>query len=88
MSTAPGLEGRLDIGTSEPSHSSSNGPAYPGDIRGLRSRGEHTISTTFEGLREVSPFLASRSGLSTAEQPFADVAAKIAEWSMSRTRWG
>lgn len=35
--------------------------------------------TTFEALREVSPLLASRSGLSTAEQPLADVAAKIAE---------
>jgi hypothetical protein len=35
--------------------------------------------TTFEALREVSPLLASRSGLSTAEQPLADIAAKIAE---------
>lgn len=35
--------------------------------------------TTFEALREVSPLLASRSGLSTAGQPLADVAAKIAE---------
>ncbi|WP_242457603.1 MULTISPECIES: toll/interleukin-1 receptor domain-containing protein [Paenibacillaceae] len=35
--------------------------------------------TTFEALREVSPLLASRSGLSTAEEPMADVAAKIAE---------
>jgi len=30
-------------------------------------------------LREVSPLLGSRSGLSTAEAPMADVAAKIAE---------
>lgn len=35
--------------------------------------------TTYEALREVSPLLASRSGLSTAEAPMADVAAKIAE---------
>jgi hypothetical protein len=35
--------------------------------------------TTYEALREVSPLLASRSGLSTAENPRADVAAKLAE---------
>jgi hypothetical protein len=35
--------------------------------------------TTYEALREVSPLLGSRSGLSTAEKPMADVAAKIAE---------
>ncbi|MCK1670416.1 toll/interleukin-1 receptor domain-containing protein [Bradyrhizobium sp. 150] len=35
--------------------------------------------TTYEALREVSPLLASRTGLSTAEEPMADVAAKIAE---------
>ena len=35
--------------------------------------------TTFEALREISPLLASRSGLSTADQPLADVASKIAE---------
>ena len=35
--------------------------------------------TTFEALREVSPLLASRSGLSTAEEPMADVASKLAE---------
>ncbi len=35
--------------------------------------------TTYEALEEVSPLLASRTGLSTAEQPLADVAAKIAE---------
>jgi hypothetical protein len=34
--------------------------------------------TTFEALREVSPMLASRSGLDTAESSLADVAAKIA----------
>nr|WP_311979875.1 toll/interleukin-1 receptor domain-containing protein [Bradyrhizobium diazoefficiens] len=35
--------------------------------------------TTYEALREVSPLLASRSGLSTGEEPMADVAAKLAE---------
>jgi TIR domain-containing protein len=35
--------------------------------------------TTYEALREVSPLLASRSGLSTAENPMANVAAKLAE---------
>lgn len=35
--------------------------------------------TTYDALREVSPMLASRSGLSTAENPMADVAAKLAE---------
>ena len=36
-------------------------------------------NTTYEDLREVSPMLASRSGLDTAENPMADVAAKLAE---------
>jgi hypothetical protein len=36
-------------------------------------------NTTYEALREVSPLLASRSGLSTAENPMATVAAKLAE---------
>jgi hypothetical protein len=35
--------------------------------------------TTYEALREVSPLLGSRSGLSTAEEPMANVAAKLAE---------
>jgi len=35
--------------------------------------------TTYEALREVSPLLGSRSGLSTAEEPMTDIAAKIAE---------
>jgi hypothetical protein len=35
--------------------------------------------TTFEELRDVSPLLGSRSGLSTKEESMADVAAKIAE---------
>jgi len=35
--------------------------------------------TTYEALREVSPLLGSRSGLSTSEEPMADVAAKVAE---------
>lgn len=36
-------------------------------------------NTTYEALREVSPLLGSRSGLSTAENSIADVAAKLAE---------
>jgi hypothetical protein len=36
-------------------------------------------NTTYEALREVSPLLGSRTGLSTAENPMADVAAKLAE---------
>ena len=36
-------------------------------------------NTTFEELREVSPLLGSRSGLSTREESMADVAAKLAE---------
>lgn len=36
-------------------------------------------NTTYEALRNVSPLLGSRSGLSTAEEPMADVAAKLAE---------
>ena len=36
-------------------------------------------NTTYEALREVSPLLGSRSGLSTAENPMAQVAAKLAE---------
>lgn len=35
--------------------------------------------TTYDALREVSPLLGSRSGLSTSEEQMADVAAKIAE---------
>jgi hypothetical protein len=36
-------------------------------------------NTTYEALRNVSPLLASRSGLDTAEDTMAVVAAKIAE---------
>jgi hypothetical protein len=36
-------------------------------------------NTTYEALREVSPLLGSRSGLSTAEESMANVATKIAE---------
>lgn len=36
-------------------------------------------NTTYESLRNVSPLLASRSGLDTAEDSMATVAAKIAE---------
>ena len=35
--------------------------------------------TTYEALRDVSPMLGSRSGLSTADEPMANVAAKLAE---------
>lgn len=35
--------------------------------------------TTYDALREVSPLLASRSGLDTSEEPMADIAAKLAE---------
>jgi hypothetical protein len=35
--------------------------------------------TTYEALREVSPLLGSRSGLSTKENSMANVAAKLAE---------
>ncbi len=35
--------------------------------------------TTYEALREVSPLLASRTGLSTVEESMADVATKVAE---------
>jgi hypothetical protein len=35
--------------------------------------------TTYEALRDVSPLLGSRSGLSTAEGSMAEVAAKLAE---------
>lgn len=35
--------------------------------------------TTYERLRDVSPLLGSRSGLSTSESPMAEVAAKLAE---------
>ncbi len=36
-------------------------------------------NTTYEALRNVSPMLASRTGLSTAEDSMATVAAKLAE---------
>ncbi|ORI13562.1 toll/interleukin-1 receptor domain-containing protein [Rhodococcus sp. 1168] len=35
--------------------------------------------TTYDDLREVSPLLGSRSGLSTAEESMAEIADKIAE---------
>ena len=35
--------------------------------------------TTYEALREVGPLLGSRSGLSTAEEPMANIATKVAE---------
>jgi hypothetical protein len=36
-------------------------------------------NTTYDDLREVSPLLGSRSGLSTAEEPMSGIAAKLAE---------
>lgn len=36
-------------------------------------------NTTYDALREVSPMLASRNGLDTAEMPMTDVATKLAE---------
>lgn len=36
-------------------------------------------NTTYEALRDVSPLLGSRSGLSTAEDTMANIAAKLAE---------
>ena len=49
-------------------------------------RGVHAChGTTYEALREVSPLLGSRTGLSTAENPMADVAAKLAELFPSST---
>ena len=36
-------------------------------------------NTTYENLREVSPLLGSRSGLSTAEDSMANIASKLAE---------
>jgi TIR domain len=36
-------------------------------------------NTTYEALRDVSPMLASRNGLNTAENTMAKVAAKLAE---------
>lgn len=36
-------------------------------------------NTTYESLRDISPLLGSRSGLSTAEEPMANIATKIAE---------
>lgn len=35
--------------------------------------------TTYDALRNVSPLLGSRTGLDTAEEPMAEVAAKLAE---------
>lgn len=36
-------------------------------------------NTTYDALGDVSPLLTSRSGLSTAEKPMENVAAKLAE---------
>lgn len=45
-------------------------------------------NTTYEALREVSPLLASRTGLSTAEEPIIDVAAKLAELVAFEANYG
>jgi hypothetical protein len=37
------------------------------------------FDTTFDDLREVSPMLAARSGLTVADSSLADVAAKVAD---------
>ena len=37
------------------------------------------MDTDFDALREVSPMLASRNSLSTAEDSMADVATKLAD---------
>jgi len=42
--------------------------------------------TTYEALREVSPLLASRSGLSTVENSMASVAARLAERNQTVNR--
>ena len=44
--------------------------------RGLLAPILHQL--TYDALREVSPLLASRNGLSTAEEPMPDIAAKLA----------
>jgi hypothetical protein len=36
-------------------------------------------NTNYDALREVSPMLASRNGLETAEMPMSDIAAKLAD---------
>lgn len=36
-------------------------------------------NTTYEKLRDISPLLGSRSGLSTAEESMSELAAKLAE---------
>jgi hypothetical protein len=36
-------------------------------------------NTTYEELRDVSPLLGSRSGLSTSEESMSNVVAKLAE---------
>lgn len=36
-------------------------------------------NTTYEALRDLSPLLGSRSGLSTAEEPMSEIVAKLAE---------
>jgi hypothetical protein len=68
-------------------------PAFLRRVQGERGIAEKELSallardqlvpvvhgTTYEALREVSPLLGSRSGLSTSDDLLADVAAKLAE---------
>ena len=49
------------------------------ELSALLARDLLIHNTTFEALREVSPLLGSRSGLSTAEDSLEIVADKIAE---------
>lgn len=45
-------------------------------------------NTTYEALREVSPMLASRTGLSTTEESISDVATKISELVVIEAKTG
>ncbi|MCQ6961102.1 toll/interleukin-1 receptor domain-containing protein [Mucilaginibacter aquariorum] len=44
-------------------------------------------NTTYEALRDVSPLLGSRSGLSTSEEAMKDIAAKLAELVVIEPRY-
>jgi hypothetical protein len=53
-------------------------------LDGPSTKAEHPVlpivhNTTYEALRDVSPMLASRTGLDTAEDSMSEVTAKIAE---------
>jgi hypothetical protein len=55
------------------------GSVHLNDLADRRQLVPIVHNTTYEALREVSPLLASRNGLSTAKEPMEDVAAKIVE---------